>query len=75
MVLHYKRKRSGFERVYHERSNGESAESSFKKLWGSRLYSRKRWNQCRDVGLNAVAHNICLLLGFRVRIRLEKEVS
>jgi hypothetical protein len=75
MILHYKRKRSGFERVYHERSNGESTNSSFKRLWGSRLYSRKRWNQCREVGLKVVAHNLCLLLRFRVRVKLEKEVS
>lgn len=45
MILHYRRKRSGFERVCHERSNGEATNSSFKRLWGSRLYSKKRWNQ------------------------------
>jgi len=75
MILHYIRKRKGFERVYRKRSNCEATNSSFKRLWGSRLYSRKRWNQCREVGLKVVAHNVCLLIRFRVRIRLEKEAG
>ncbi len=73
MVLHYRRDRKGFERVYHERSNGEAVNSAFKRLWGSRLHSRRRWNQGREVGLKVVVHNLCLLLRFRVRIRLERE--
>jgi hypothetical protein len=32
MVLHYRRDRKGFERVYHERSNGEATNSAFKRL-------------------------------------------
>jgi len=74
MILHYRRKRSGFEWVCHERSNGEATNSSFKRLWGSRLYSKKRWNHCGEVGLKVVAHNVCLLLRFRVRLRPEKKV-
>lgn len=75
MVLEYHAHRKGFERIYHERTNGEATNSAFKRLWGSRLYGRRRWNQQREVGLKVVAHNLCLLLRFRVRIRLEREVG
>ncbi len=75
VVLEYRRGPRGWERVYHERSNGEATNSAFKRLWGSRLYGRRRWNQAREVGLKVVAHNLCLLLRFRVRIRLEREAQ
>ncbi len=75
MVLEYHGDRKGWERVYHERCNGEATNSAFKRLWGSRLYSRRRWNQSREVGLKVAAHNLCLLLRFRARIRLEREAQ
>jgi hypothetical protein len=75
MVLEYRRHRKGWERVLHERCNGEATNSAFNRLWGSWLYSRRGWNQQREVGLKVVAHNICLLLRFRVRRRLEREAQ
>lgn len=74
MIFRWKRGKKRFEKVYHSRSNCEATNSSFKRTWGCGLYSRKRWNQQREIGLKVITHNMCLLIRFRIRIRLEREV-
>lgn len=59
-----------WDREYHQRSNSEAVNWSFKKKLGAYLASHKRRNQTIEVHLKVVVYNLRLLVRRNVRVAL-----
>jgi hypothetical protein len=60
-----------FEERYHERSNAESTNSSFKGKYGEFIRSRTWHTQKREAGLKVLAYNTRQLIQYKIGVQLE----